>query len=279
MIKRSGVEVMNARTKNVSVAKDTLEVLKAKGYNSPDGNYVDISAKLDAAIAGTVLYKELIPYKSISPIVPVVEVSHETTASAAVRLGAMKKTHVVALNFASARNPGGGFLAGAIAQEEDLCRCSGLYPCIKNKPIFYNENILCDNTFYTDNVIYSPKVPFIRNENLKFLEEPFELSIITAPAPNVRAMGNLSEEQEEELKDIIRHRAIKILQVAETHGHKNIILGAWGCGAFGNSPEMVAKAFMDALKEVPAFEHVCFAVYDSKSGAPVFEEFKKHCHV
>lgn len=276
MIKRSGVEVMNARTKGVSIAKETLEALKAKGYTSPNGNYVDLSAKLEAALVGTVLYQNQLPFKSFSPVVLVVEVTNETTANAAVSLGAMKKTHVVALNFASGRNPGGGFLSGAMAQEEDLCRCSGLYPCIKSKPAFYNENILCDNTYYTDGVIYSPKVPFIRNELLQFLEEPFEISIITAPAPNVRAMENVAED---ELKDIIRHRAIKILQVAEEHGHKNIILGAWGCGAFGNSPEMVAKSFMDALTMVPAFEHVCFAVYDKRPGAVLFEEFKKHCYV
>ena len=276
MIKRNGVEVMNARTKNVSIAKETLEVLKARGYKSPNGNYVDLSAKLEAAMTGTVLYQNPLPFKNLSPIAPVVEVTNETTANAAVRLGAMKKTHVVALNFASGRNPGGGFLGGAIAQEEDLCRCSGLYPCIKGKPIFYNENILCDNTYYTDNVIYSPKVPFIRNEHLRFLEEPFELSIITAPAPNVRS---IEHPVEQELKDILFRRSVKILQIAEAHGHKNIILGAWGCGAFGNSPEMVANVFMEALELVPAFEHVCFAVYDNRPGFVLFEEFKKHCHV
>ena len=276
MIKRNGVEVMNARTKNVSIAKETLEVLKARGYKAPSGNYVDVGAKLDAAMAGTVLYQDPLPFKNYTAVKPVVEVTNETTANAAVRLGAMKKTHVVALNFASGRSPGGGFLGGAIAQEEDLCRCSGLYPCIKSKPIFYNENILSDGTYYTDNVIYSPKVPFIRNEHLRFLEEPFELSIITAPAPNVRSIQNPVEQ---ELKDIFFRRTVKVLQVAEAHGHKNIILGAWGCGAFGNSPEMVAKNFMEALELVPTFEHVCFAVYDNRPGFVLFEEFKKHCHV
>jgi uncharacterized protein (TIGR02452 family) len=276
MIKRNGVELMSARTNNVSIAKETLAALKVKSYTTPSGNHIDISTKLDAAIVGTILYKDILPWKIYSEVVPTIEVFNETTSNAAARLKDLGKTNLVALNFASARNPGGGFLGGAIAQEEDLCRSSGLYPCVKSKPIFYNENILCDNTYYTDNVIYSPNVPFIRGEDLKFLEAPFELSIITAPAPNVRAIENLLTQ---EVRAVLLHRAIKILQIAEVHGHKNIILGAWGCGAFGNSPEMVATVFMGALKVVPTFEHVCFAVYDTKPGAPVFEEFKKQCHV
>jgi uncharacterized protein (TIGR02452 family) len=274
MIKRDGVALMNARTGNVPVAKETLDVLQHKGYVSPSGKQVDISEMLDAALQGTVLYKpdSHLPDTDWVSATPIIEVTNETTANAAVRLGTLGKTDIVALNFASGRNPGGGFLSGAVAQEEDLCRCSGLYLCIKNKPVFYNENILCDHAYYTDNVIYSPKVPFIRNDKLEFLEEPFELSIITAPAPNVRAIEEVDNQR---LNNVLYNRTVKILQVAASHGYKNIILGAWGCGAFGNSPEMVAKIFMEGLKLIPAFEHVTFAVYDKRENTPLFAAFNK----
>lgn len=272
MIKRDGVAVMNARSKNVVLAKETLEILKNGQYTAPSGKVVDISTDLETALAGTVLYQKDIPPTDYAPRAMKLEVVNETTAQAAARLIAAGKQDVVALNFASARNPGGGFLAGALAQEEDLSRCSGLYPCVKSKPVFYNENILCDSTFYTDNIIYSPKVPFFRDRYNLFLEDPFLLSIISAPAPNVRSMENVDAE---ELYVTLQYRIAKILQIAELHGHSTLILGAWGCGAFGNSPEMVANVFMETLPSVPCFDHVCFATYDNREPPVVYETFKK----
>ncbi len=37
---------------------------------------------------------------------------------------------VCVLNFASATNPGGGVVNGSSAQEECICRCTTLYPCL-----------------------------------------------------------------------------------------------------------------------------------------------------
>lgn len=276
MIKRDGVQVMNARSKNVSIAKETIEILKKKNYTSPSGNVVDISEALDNAVKKTVLYLNPVLHQEYPNITPNIEVVSETTAQAAQRWLSSGKDHVVALNFASARNPGGGFLSGAMAQEEDLARCSGLYSCIKSRPMFYNENILCDDTFYLDNVIYSPDVPFFRDEHLLFLENPFLLSIISAPAPNVRSMENVDQDT---LFTVLHYRAALILQIAAIQGHKNIILGAWGCGAFGNSADMVSDAFMKSLELVPAFENVCFAIYERGDDKPLLEAFKKRCLV
>jgi uncharacterized protein (TIGR02452 family) len=278
MIKRNGVEVMNARTKNVSIAKETIAVINNQKYTSLNGNVVDISQEMDSAIDGTVYY----PADSLvgtppdqAPIHTKFEVVNETTAQAAVRLLASGKTNLVALNFASARNQGGGFLAGAIAQEEDLCRASGLYGCLKRKPLFYNANILCDNTFYTHGILYSPNVPFFRNEHNLFLEKPFLLSIVSAPAPNITSTKE--EVDPNVLTVLLIERAIRILQVAHANGHKNIILGAWGCGAFGNNPETVSRVFKLALTKVPYFEHVTFAVYDTREPFILYETFKEVC--
>lgn len=278
MIKRNGVEVMNARTKNVSIAKETIGVINNQKYTNLNGDVVDISVEMDSAIDGTIYYEGTSAVGCPSDQAPIhakVEVTNETTAQAAVRLQAAGKTNLVALNFASARNQGGGFLAGAVAQEEDLCRASGLYGCLKRKPLFYNANIMCDNTYYTDGLLYSPNVPFFRDEHNLFLEKPFALSIVSCPAPNLN--GVRPEGLQFKLKGLIRERVIRILQVAHANGHKNIILGAWGCGAFGNDPKMVAEAFMLALTKVPYFEHVTFAVYDTREPFILYETFKEVC--
>lgn len=272
MIKRSGVEVMNARTGNVSIAKETLKVCKNKQYTAPSGTIVDNASSIDTAVQDTVLYPpgSNLKIKTIYRL-PTIEVVNETTAQAAVRLQQLGYANIAALNFASAKNPGGGFIAGAIAQEEDLCRASGLYPCVKSKPKFYNANILGDS-FYTDHTIYSPKVPFFRDDKLKFLETPFELSIISSPAPNIRGMESVDEDQ---IINVFYNRMLQILQIAAHHQHSTLILGAWGCGAFGNDPALVATVFAEALKEYSYFQHICFAVYDTREPPHVFETFKK----
>lgn len=295
MIKRDGIDItntnrnsgnnpnvrlMNARTKNVSIAKETIAITAQKKYTTPSGQMVDISQAVDNCLEKTVLYA---PYANLpdtdwETCTPTIEVNNETTAQAAVRLLQAGKQDIVALNFASARNQGGGFLAGAVAQEEDLCRASALYASLKSKPIFYNENILCDDALYTDNVIYSPNVPFFRREHNLLLEEPFTLSIVSSPAPNVHAMG--VEDLEHEDFDMViystmLHRMTRFLNIAAAHGHQTIILGGWGCGAFGNDPGQVASAFHEALRKVPAFKHVCFAVYDVREPPVVYESFKE----
>ena len=268
MIKRDGIELMNKRSNNVSLARETLEIIKQKHYTAPSGQTIDLSESLDAALKGTVLYNEPLPARLLSVRMPIIEVVNETTAQVARRLSGKD---CVALNFASARNQGGGFLGGAQAQEEDLCRCSGLYPCLKSKPQFYNDNLLRDDRYYTDNIIYSPRVPFFRDEANAFLETPFLLSIISAPAPNMHGM----EIDEELLRTTISRRALKVLHVAAEHGHTHLILGAWGCGAFCNDPLMVANIFKEVLKKVPVFNHVCFAVYDTRPETPLYKTFKQ----
>lgn len=275
MIKRSGVEVMNARTKNVSIAKETIEICKNGNYTSRNGNMVDMKIDLELAKMGSVYYVPGVPAKVNmveEPITPVIEVTNETTTAAAQRLQGLGKQKVVALNFASARNQGGGFLSGALAQEEDLCRKSGLYNCLKAKPLFYNANILCDDCYYTDGVIYSPNVPFFRDEYDLFLENPYKLSIISAPAPNLNGTSKIDGGV---LTKTLGSRIQKIFEIAYINGHKNLILGAWGCGAFGNDVKMIATMFHAGLMLNPVFEHVCFAVYDTRTPPTLFETFKE----
>jgi uncharacterized protein (TIGR02452 family) len=255
-------------------AEETLSIIKAKKYVTDTGVQVDISNSLTAAVKGTKYYPNPIEDVALGKSDFVLEVINETTAEAGVRLMKEGKEDPVVLNFASAKNPGGGWLHGAKAQEEALARCSGMYECIRNKPMFYNNNIILDDEYYTDGILYSPKVPFFRNETLDLLEKPFELSIITAPAPDLWSMKD-EELDDEKIKKTLDRRALKILQVAQLHGHKTIVLGAWGCGFFKNDPKEVVDAFMKAADTLANIEHICFPVYDIHEGTPNFNMFNE----
>jgi uncharacterized protein (TIGR02452 family) len=253
-------------------AQETLEVIGRGAYAAPSGKEVTLRAPLEAAVRGTVVYRPedldglLVALPSLGSASAQIEVTTETTAQAGRRLAqAEQVARVAALNFASAKNPGGGFLTGAKAQEEDLARCSGLYACLREQQAYYDANRRTESLLYTDHIIYSPDVPFFRDERLRFLEDPFLLSVITAPAPNAGAALARDPTLDAHIREVLAARARKVLAVAAAQRHRCLVLGAWGCGVFRNDAGQVASAFAQALVDERlrgAFDRVVFAVYD-----------------
>ena len=128
--------------------------LEAALFRPQSGYYEDIIWEASA------LFESL---SSKSSQLPTIEVTAETTQHAARRLVESESVaDLVLLNFASARNAGGGFINGAKAQEEDLCRCSGLYQCLISQRGYYDANRKQESALYTDHLIYSPNVPWFR---------------------------------------------------------------------------------------------------------------------
>jgi uncharacterized protein (TIGR02452 family) len=264
-----------------AVADETLAIIENGGYATPSGRAVVIRAEIDAAVAGTRLYTPEDLKTSLhvarADVTPRIEVTRETTAQAGRRLVQKEGIErVVALNFASAKNPGGGFLSGAKAQEEDLARCSALYPCQIGKRAYYDSNRASGSMLYTDHMIYSPDVPFFRDDALVLLEQPFLLSIITAPAPNAGEAAKRVPSETPRVSAALRSRARKVLEVAARHDHRCLVLGAWGCGVFRNDPREVADVFATWLAHEElhgAFERVVFAVYDTGKDSPRYRAF------
>jgi len=262
------------------VARETLEIIDRGSYTAPSGRTVDVRDAIAAAIRGTRVYAPddlRAPFGAGSKVIaPLrVEVTRETTAEAGRRLVQHEGVaHVVGLNFASAKNPGGGFKSGAKAQEEDLARCSALYACQLTQPRYYDANRACGSMLYTDHIIYSPDVPFFRDDAHALLEEPFVYSIITAPAPNAGEAAKRPGESAA-VKATLHARARMVLDVARRHEHTHLVLGAWGCGVFRNDPRDVADAFGDWLAGDfrGAFERVVFAVYDPAKDSPRHRAF------
>ena len=267
---------MSKRTTRAQTAAQTLEILERGTYVAPDGKEVSIKDMLADSISGTKLYRpddfsELRNHKlnSRSAVTNTeIRVTDETTLGAACRLfQTYPDSDVLALNFASAKNPGGGFLNGSQAQEESLARASGLYACINPVQEYYQVHRSMRSCLYTDHMIYAPHLPVFRDDDDRLLETPYPLSMITSPAVNAGVVrqssgkGN-SKKETANIEPVMVGRVEKLLSLAFFHGHDTLVLGAWGCGVFRNDPEMIAKIFRDALtgEYKNNFSRVVFAV-------------------
>ncbi|MDK2125777.1 TIGR02452 family protein [Parachitinimonas caeni] len=265
-------------------AAQTLDVLAAGGFLAPDGRQISLQPALSRAVQHTRLYTPnqalaLLEEPASAPSGPLsVEVTDETTQIAARRLVETEGVNdLVLLNFASARNAGGGFINGAKAQEEDLCRCSGLYSCLIEQRQYYEANRENPSALYTDHLIYSPEVPWFRARSCDQPDTVFLASVITAPAPNAGVVRRQEADRQQEIETVLRRRAGLVLAVAAANGHRTVLLGAWGCGVFQNDPAMVADAFatwLESPRFATAFDRVVFAIY-SRSADETLEAFKR----
>ena len=264
------------------VAQETLQWLEAGAYRAPSGTMRTIAAAQRAAVEGTRLYTpEQLASHLAGPIgpggSPQVEVWACRTQEAARRLVQDEGSRIALLNFASARNPGGGFLNGAKAQEEDVARCSGIYPCLLTQPTYYDVNRRQSSLLYTDHAIWSPEVPFFRVRSRSTIELPFTASVITAPAPNAGQFLRRQPEGRPALRRALRRRAGHVLAAAAHKGVRTMLLGAWGCGVFRNDPHDVASAFADWLvhpRFAGVFDRVVFGVFDRTRGRTVLAAFE-----
>lgn len=170
---------------------------------------------------------------------PNIQLVQKDTVSALFEDITEKDGHVGILNFASFKNPGGGYLNGSYAQEEALCHVSTLYSVLCSQSRFYNVNIHRLNNFlYTNRALYSPDIVFFPEDYDKYAD------VITCAAPNRKAAlkkGVSEEENEEALKSRIEF----IYNIANENQIDTLILGAYGCGVFGQDPKKVASFFLE----------------------------------
>ena len=165
---------------------------------------------------------------------------------------------VCALNFANANCPGGAYVLGGNAQEEALCRASLLYYTIRTANAYYRRNRLHVLPDYTDSMIYSRNVPVIRDNAGNRLETPVTCDFITSPAVNRTFAKFLFTGKR--LDAVMEHRIEQIIALAAEQSPDILILGAFGCGVFGNRRETVYPMFEAAINRyLPVAIEVVFA--------------------
>ena len=181
----------------------------------------------------------------------------ETTIQAI--LSRAGRGNITALNFANAMYAGGAYVLGGNAQEESLCRASMLYYTIRNQKDYYRRNRLHILPDYTDTMIYSENVPIIRNDFGELLEKTVLCNFITSPAVN-RTFAKFIFSQKK-INNIMYSRIEKIIILSLEKKTDILILGAFGCGMFGNRRETILPMFEEIInKYVPDSVEIIFAI-------------------
>lgn len=253
--------------------REVVTIQERGWYTLASGAKVSIEAAQNAARSGTRLY---LPedfdqlWAALSPVDGGARITVEsaTTLEAARKLRS-EYDRVALLNFASAKNPGGGFLGKARAQEESLARASGLYTCLLTQPGHYEFHRKQGSLLYSDRVIYSPDVPVFCDEKQRPLQTPWTVSMLTCPAVNVGALKRNEPESLPQVEGVMARRTRMVLAVAAAHNIEALVLGAWGCGVFMCDPEMIARLFAEALAEpvlAGRFARIVFAIVNARSG-------------
>jgi uncharacterized protein (TIGR02452 family) len=270
------------KSKRIDTAKKTLQSLKEGYYINQQGERVLLKSYQNFAEAHTRLYapEELDVLLQSTGLQhrydTVFEVTGETTLEAVRRIYGQTHEDIFCLNFASAKNPGGGFLNGAKAQEESIAMASGLYNCLLKAPEYYAFHRSLPTCLYSDHMIYSPQVPVFKNDEGEGLDQVVPVSMLTSPAVNTGVIKRNEPHNIELIGPVMEKRIRKVLLISYIHHHKILVLGAWGCGVFQNDPEDVARWFYDALTTTfsGVFEKVIFAIKSNEDRFIL--PFRKH---
>ena len=286
------------RQDNIAMLTDTLDVLR-KGHYYIDGKKIPLKLSPAEMKEIQVYLPEDIrrieadnDFKHIHVIGRVgvgcentdsYTLARKRTEAAGFLLG---KDHlpVLVLNLANPVNPGGGVRRGARAQEEDLCRKSSLLLSLESDAAkaYYSYNKSLHTHMGSDAIMITPKVEIIKDEDGELLPESVIVSVMTCAAPMLSdGMDGMSEQ---DYKAMVYQRITGMLKCAAHLGYQMVILGAFGCGAFGNDAHIVSDLFYKAMKEfdydgmklVDFFRRIDFAVLDRSGNSYNFKEFSRN---
>lgn len=151
----------------------------------------------------------------------------------------------------NATRPGGGYMEGALGQEESICRRTNLPMCYDKVeyPLKDNQIIIIEN------------LVVLRNTELYLLEETTDhilTNAILCCAPK-----NPQDPPTAEYIETYREKIKLILETSLNRGIHNLVLTAMGCNAYGNNPQVVANLFREAIASYNGlFKEIIFTVPD-----------------
>lgn len=128
----------------------------------------------------------------------------------------------------------------------------------------------------------APYVEIIKDANGDLLDDTVVVSVLTCAAPMIsHGKEGMSES---EYEDMVYNRIMGMLKCVAYLGYRHLVLGAWGCGAFGNDAHVISDLFYKALKEMnynklrekDLFRRIDFAVLDRTQDQYNFKEFNRN---
>lgn len=276
--------MFDRRAKNAMIFKNTEQMYQ---------NNENLKTVIENSITNQklILASDAVDYKAVGGRAGNVVVSGKRTLEASESYAKQGK-RVCVLNFASATNPGGGVIHGSSAQEEAICRCSTLYPCLNTKEMwnrFYGPHRKAENPLYNDDCIFTPGVKVFKSDiNFpELLQEDkwWNVDVITCAAPNLRSIpsnrmnpnagSKNADITYEGLRALDTARIQRIFEVAMENKAEVLILGAFGCGAFCNPPELVAEVFAKLTERYREdFDVIEYAVFHTEREKANYKAFK-----
>ena len=276
----------------IKILAETLQILNQGSY-TVNGKKVKLQISKERMEASHVLLPEEkleisnIPTRSTSDEQCLYDCLKQDSFAAAIQLAHDRHEDenaakpVLVLNFANPVNIGGGVYKGARAQEEDLCRRSSLLRSLENSHAFryYSYNRGLHTYMGSDAILLSPEVEIIRDECGALMDRTAIVSVLTCAAPMITY--GLEGMSEAEYRAMFYNRIVRMLQCTAYYGYEDLVLGAWGCGAFGNDAAIVAELFYKVLKEFrwngmtanKLFRNVTFAVRSRGGESYNFRQF------
>jgi uncharacterized protein (TIGR02452 family) len=276
---------MSTANERIEVFQDTLDWIN----NDPD-----LSASIPVAKKNTTVFYEDDYPAFFTPEIKdmLITVSGDRSYQAAMRLHKDNpEAKIAVMNFANAFHAGGGVTKGSGAQEECLCRTSTLYPLLYRRTLrdtFYKHHHDLNTSKASDSLVYTEGVIICKTDEDLPKRMPKEdwvtVDVITIAAPDLRDKSNIHAPlvnggtymNDAELFGYHVKRAMHMLTCAAAKGADILVLGAFGCGAFQNNPEVVARAYKTVLREFPkVFKQIEFAIYRPASGSRNYDVFSK----
>ncbi|MCD7807828.1 MAG: TIGR02452 family protein [Erysipelotrichaceae bacterium] len=272
------------RQRNIQILDDTLDIIEKGSYIKDNqevqlhSSYEDLK-KIQVFLPDDIDSLSKIERKNNTNCTYNCENVDALTLAKNINQNLDNHDKVLVLNLASATEPGGRTRKGASAQEENLCQRTSLLLSLESDDAkkYYEYNKSLKTRMGSNAIMISPNVEVIKDTSFALLDEPFEIAVMSCGAPMIRL--GLEGMSQEEYEALLYKRIQGMLVVAASQNYHHLILGAFGCGVYGNDAAIVSDMFYKVIQDFNSnqiFESIDFAVLCNPKKDYNYQEFSRN---